>query len=268
MIPHTLELHKLSGGYGKTPVVADVTLTLTPGEWLTILGANGSGKSTLLRLMGNLLPTTAGSVLLSGRTIHNQPQRQIAQQLAVLPQSPPIPEGITVYQLVSLGRTPHQTWWQWELDAVGKEHVAAALHRANLWDLRERAVVSLSGGQRQRAFLALALAQSAQVLLLDEPTTFLDIRYQLEILELLRQLQRRESLSLVVVLHDINLAARYSDRLALMKQGEIHAVGPTAAVLTPENLQAVFEVRVAMFDTPYGSQIVPLPDRDSLPSGT
>ncbi|NJK34514.1 MAG: ABC transporter ATP-binding protein [Oscillatoriales cyanobacterium SM2_2_1] len=259
MLPHTLELHNLSGGYGPVPIIADVTFTLSQGHWLTILGANGSGKSTLLRLISHLLPSTAGTVLLSGRTIHHQPQRQIAQQLAILPQSPPIPEGITVYQLVSLGRTPHQTWWQWELDANGKKQVAAALERTDLWELRDRAIASLSGGQRQRAFLALALAQSAQVLLLDEPTTYLDIRYQLEILELLSQLKRTESLSLVVVLHDINLAARYSDRLALMRQGSLFALGSTADVLTPENLRAVFEVNVSILATPYGPQVIPLP---------
>lgn len=253
-----LESRNLSGGYGDRPIVEAVTLGLERGEWLSLVGANGSGKSTLLRLLSRILKPQRGTVLLSGRDIHTLPPTAMARQLALLPQQQTLPAGLTVYQLVSLGRSPHQPWWQWDLDEAGRQQVEAALHWTELEAYRDRPVSDLSGGERQRAFLALALAQDPQVLLLDEPTTFLDIHYQLQLLELLKRLNRQRGLSIITVLHDINLAARYSDRLALLRQGRLWAIGETAAVLTPDLLRDVFEVEVALVSTPVGLQICPL----------
>ncbi|MDA0673709.1 MAG: ABC transporter ATP-binding protein [Cyanobacteria bacterium] len=253
-----LAAQQLSGGYGDRPIVQAVNLDLVPGEWLTLVGANGSGKSTLLRLLSRILKPQEGRVFLLGRDIHTLSPTAMARRLALLPQQQSLPAGLTVQQLVSLGRSPHQPWWQWELDAAGRDQVERALTWTELLTYRDRPVTDLSGGERQRAVLALALAQDPQVLLLDEPTTFLDIHYQLQLLELLKRLNRDHGLTLVTVLHDINLAARYSDRLALMRQGHLWAIGPTPEVLTPHTLREVFEVEVTLMQTPVGLQICPL----------
>ncbi|MEL6929142.1 MAG: ABC transporter ATP-binding protein [Cyanobacteria bacterium J06600_6] len=253
----SLSSHNLSGGYSDRLVIKDIDLDLEQGEWLSILGANGSGKSTLLKLLCRLIDPVKGKVLLDGKSIHQLPPQSVARQMAILPQQQTVPNGLTVEQLVSLGRTPYQSWYNWELNLQDKSFVAKALVQTQLESLKHRMVTQLSGGERQRAFLALALAQDPQILLLDEPTTYLDINYQLQLLELLKTLNR-QGLTIVTVLHEINLAVRYSDRLALLKQGQLYTVGETAAVLTPENLAEVFGLRVAIIDTPVGKQICPL----------
>jgi iron complex transport system ATP-binding protein len=254
----TLESCELTGGYTQENVVHNISLTVYKGEWLSILGANGSGKSTLLRLISRILAPRLGMVLLDGKSIHTQSAQTIAQQLALLPQQQMIPSGLTVEQLVSLGRAPHQPWWQWELSPTDRQQVRLALESTGLIQYGDRPVETLSGGERQRAFLALALAQAPQVLLLDEPTTYLDLRYQLELLELLKQLNQQQGITIVTVLHDLNLAARFSDRLALLKQGQRYDLGPPAAVLTPANLAAIFGITAAILQTPIGIQICPL----------
>lgn len=180
----------------------------------------------------------------------------------MLPQQQTVPAGLTVYQLVSLGRNPHQPWWQWELDAQDRTKVNQALIATGMNEFSDRPIAQLSGGERQRAFLALALAQDPQVLLLDEPTTYLDINYQLQLLELLKQLQQQK-LTLITVLHDINLAARYSDRLALLKQGCLFSLGTPKQVLIPEIAQ-VFGIDVVILQTPVGLQICPLASRKNV----
>jgi iron complex transport system ATP-binding protein len=254
----TLTSQNLSGGYQDTSVIQGINLLLQTGEWLSLLGANGSGKSTLLKLLSRRLLPQYGSVLLDGKAIHSQSAQIVAKKLAILPQQPMIPAGLTVRQLVSLGRTPHQPWWQWQLDPEDQQKVAAALEQTQIEKFSDRPVDQLSGGERQRAFLALALAQDPQVLLLDEPTTYLDLHYQLELLELLKHLNQQRGLSIITVLHDVNLAARYSDRLAMLYQGQLWAVGSPAEILTPENLRQVFGVEAVVLDTLVGLQICPL----------
>jgi len=253
-----LESQALTGGYGEESIVNNISFTLQPGEWLSILGANGSGKSTLLRLLSRILSPQQGTVLLDGKSIHTQSAQIVAQTLALLPQQQTIPSGLTVRQLVSLGRAPHQSWWQWELNAEDHKRVTLALESTELVTYRDRPVEQLSGGERQRAFLALALAQAPQVLLLDEPTTYLDLRYQLELLELLKHLNHDQDIAIITVLHDVNLAARYSDRLALLKTGQLYHLGTPTEVLTPDNLAAIFGIDAAILQTPVGIQICPL----------
>lgn len=253
-----LEAHNLTGGYAGKPIVQEITLALQSGEWLSLVGANGSGKSTLLKLMSRLLKPQTGAVLLDGKAIHTQNAAVVAQKLALLPQQQIIPVGLTVRQLVSLGRTPHQPWWQWELDPEDRDKVEKALQLTRMQPLRDHPVEQLSGGERQRAFLALALAQDPQVLLLDEPTTYLDIRYQLQLLELLKKLNQEQKLSIITVLHDVNLAARYSSRIALLYQSKIWAVAEPRIVLTPENLADVLGIKVTVLETPVGLQICSL----------
>lgn len=252
-----LTSHNLSGGYNQQAVVTKINLNLQAGEWLSILGANGSGKSTLLKLLCRVIEPLQGKVLLDGKAIHQLPPHIVARKIAVLPQQQTIPSGLTVEQLVSLGRTPYQPWYQWDLNAKDRVFVDDALKQTQLDSLRQRPVTQLSGGERQRAFLALALAQAPEILLLDEPTTYLDINYQLQLLELLKQLNLK-GLTVVTVLHEINLAIRYSARLALIKKGQLLTIGETTEVITSENLAQVFGVEVAILDTPVGKQICPL----------
>jgi len=253
-----LEAQNLVGGYTTTPIIHGIDLALQKGEWLSLVGANGSGKSTLLKLLSRILQPQKGTVILDGKAIHTQPAQVVAQKLAILPQQQTIPAGLTVRQLVSLGRTPHQPWWQWELDREDRQKVDEAIVETGIEQFSDRLVENLSGGERQRAFLALALAQAPQVLLLDEPTTYLDIHYQLQLLELLKHLNQQQKLSIVTVLHEVNLAARYSDRIAMLKQGSLWDIGTPTEVLTPENLAQVFGVEVIILQTPVGLQICPI----------
>ncbi|MBU7586062.1 MAG: ABC transporter ATP-binding protein [Nostoc sp. TH1S01] len=250
-----LELQNLTGGYTAEPIVKDINLTLQTGEWLSLVGANGSGKSTLLKLLSRILTPQQGIVLLDGKAIHSQPPNVVAQKLALLPQQQTVPVGLNVRQLVSLGRTPHQPWWQWELTAQDWQKVDAAIQKTQLENKCDRPVEQLSGGERQRAFLALALAQEPKVLLLDEPTTYLDINYQLQLLELLKNLNQQQELTIVTVLHELNLAARYSSRIALLKQGKLWGVGTPKEVLTPQAIAQVFGVDAVIIQTPVGLQV-------------
>jgi iron complex transport system ATP-binding protein len=198
-------------------------------------------------------------VFLAGDSLDELSNQAVARTLAVqTQQQPPVPPGMTVWQLVAMGRSPHQPWWQWDSSPEDRFWIENALESTDLRDFAERPLAQLSGGEQQRAFLALALAQNPQVLFLDEPTTFLDVRYQLDLLELLKRLNRDRRLAIVTVLHDINLAARYSHRLALIQQGQILEIGPPKDVLTPENLKQVFDIEALILDTPVGLQVCPL----------
>jgi iron complex transport system ATP-binding protein len=253
-----IETKNLAGGYTTQPIIQEINLAIQQGEWLSLVGANGSGKSTLLKMLSRILKPQMGHVFLDGEEIHHQPAQIVAQKLAILPQQQTLPPGLTVRQLVSLGRTPHHPWWQWDLNAEDRQQVEAAIAQTRIEKFRDRPVEQLSGGERQRAFLALALAQNPKVLLLDEPTTYLDIRYQLELLELLKKLNLEQQLAIITVLHDVNLAARYSDRIAMLAQGHLTTIGQPTAVLTPANIARVFGVEVVVLDTPVGLQICPL----------
>jgi iron complex transport system ATP-binding protein len=259
-----LEAQDLVVSYGTNRILKGINLTVFPGEWVSLIGPNGSGKSTCLKALSGLLSISGGVVRLHNRAIHELTAKTVAQHLALLPQQPVVPEGLTVQQLVQLGRSPYQGWWQWHPSREDQDKVTQALVQTNLESFRHRSLESLSGGERQRAFLALALAQDPQVLLLDEPTTFLDLRYQLELLEVIKHLNQTQSLTVITVLHDLNLAARYSQRLALMHQGQIWAVGDPATILNSENLAAVYGIEASILQTPLGIQICPLNPSTSL----
>ncbi|ONI60831.1 ABC transporter ATP-binding protein [Okibacterium fritillariae] len=236
---HTLVVERLVLGYGDRVVIDGLDLVIPTGRITAIVGANACGKSTLLRSMSRLLTPRGGSVLLDGKQIHKMPPKQLAQTLGLLPQSPIAPEGITVSDLVGRGRHPHQgifSRWSTDDDAA----VAAALEATGILDLAERSVDELSGGQRQRVWIAMALAQQTDLLLLDEPTTFLDVNHQVEVLDLLTDLNRARGTTVVMVLHDLNLAARYADNLVAIADGAVHAAGPAAEVLTEDCVRAVF----------------------------
>lgn len=234
-----LRTENLTLAYGPRMVVEGLDLTLPPGRVTAILGPNGCGKSTLLKALARLIRPEAGRVTLDGQDIHALPTRTVARRLGLLPQAPIAPEGITVADLVARGRAPWRgllAGWS-EADEAAR---SAALAATGLEDLASRPVAALSGGQRQRVWIALALAQQTEHLLLDEPTTWLDLPHQIEVLALLRRLNREEGRSIVTVLHDLSLAARFADHLVLMSAGRMLAEGPPAEVLTPGALRAAF----------------------------
>ncbi|WP_430867319.1 ABC transporter ATP-binding protein [Demequina aurantiaca] len=255
---HTLEANQLSLGYGDRLVVDNLSLEIPPGKITAIVGANACGKSTLLRSMTRLLSPRSGHVLLDGKSVHRMPAKELAREMGLLPQSPIAPEGITVADLVGRGRHPHQrvmSRWTRQDD----EAVAAALEATETLELAERAVDELSGGQRQRAWIAMALAQETDVLLLDEPTTFLDVAHQVEVLDLLTDLNRERGTTIVMVLHDLNLAARYADHLVAMVDGGVHAVGTPGAVFTVDMVRAVFGLESAVIEDPTSGTPLMLP---------
>ncbi|MFI6598050.1 ABC transporter ATP-binding protein [Nonomuraea sp. NPDC050536] len=236
-------------GYGERVIVDGLDLGIEAGTVTTIIGPNGCGKSTLLRALGRLLKPQGGEVLLDGRLITAIPTKEVARTLTVLPQAPTAPEGLTVADLVARGRHPHQTWYrQWSSD--DEAAVGQALELTGLADLAERPLDELSGGQRQRAWISMALAQGTDLLLLDEPTTFLDLAHQVEVLELVRHLHRAAGRTIVMVLHDLNLAARYTDRLVAMRDGKVIAAGPPHEVLTEDLLREVFELDAKVIEDP------------------
>ncbi|WP_327028503.1 ABC transporter ATP-binding protein [Micromonospora sp. NBC_01740] len=255
---HTLAVESLTLGYADRVVIDSLDLLVPPGKITAIVGANACGKSTLLRSMSRLLAPRAGHVLLDGEQVHRLPARQLARTLGLLPQSPTAPEGITVADLVGRGRNPHQrvfSRWSREDDAA----VAAALDATQTADLADRPVDELSGGQRQRVWIAMALAQQTDLLLLDEPTTFLDVSHQVEVLDLLTDLNLTRGTTIVMVLHDLNLAARYADHLIALAAGRLHAAGEPARVLTQECVRAVFGLESQVIVDPTSQKPLMLP---------
>ncbi len=255
---HQLTAEGLTLGYGERTVIAHLDLAVPPGRVTAIVGANACGKSTLLRAMARLLVPRAGRVVLDGKEVHRTPAKALARVLGLLPQSPVAPEGITVADLVGRGRHPHQgllSRWSREDDVA----VASALDATGTAELAERHVDELSGGQRQRVWIAMALAQETDLLLLDEPTTFLDVSHQVEVLDLLTDLNRSRGTTVVMVLHDLNLAARYADHLIALADGRPYAVGDPAEVLTEETVRAVFGIDSQVITDPTSGRPLMLP---------
>jgi iron-siderophore transport system ATP-binding protein len=244
-----LRVSGLHLSYGEQPIISDLDLAVPPGRITAVVGANACGKSTLLRALARLLAPRQGAVRLDGRELHTIPTRELARRLGILPQSPVAPEGLTVIDLVTRGRSPHQTWWrQWS--RADEEAVHRALRATGMTGLADRPVDRLSGGQRQRAWIAMAVAQDTTVLLLDEPTTYLDVAHQIDVLDLITDLNRREDRTVVMVLHDLNQACRYADHIIAMKSGRIVAEGAPAAVITAPAVAEVFDLRCQVITDP------------------
>lgn len=253
-----LHAEGLSFTYRDDLVLKALDIEVPAGRITAIIGANGSGKSTVLKNMARLLKPTAGAVYLDGQAIHRLPTRLVAQQLAVLPQAPQAPDGLKVRELVRYGRHP----WQGGMRPLSKQDEAKvdeAIALANLEDLAHRPVGSLSGGQRQRAWIGLALAQDSPLLLLDEPTTSLDLAHQFEVLTLLERLNRERGKTVVLVLHDINHASRYAHRVVALHEGRVVASGPPREVLTADNLRTVYGIEVRLIEDPVSGGLLCLP---------
>ncbi|GIG88469.1 ABC transporter ATP-binding protein [Plantactinospora endophytica] len=234
-----LSTRDLAVGYEDRTVIDGLDLELPADAFTVIVGPNACGKSTLLRTMARLLTPRRGTVLLDGAAIRDLPTRAVARRLGVLPQSPLVPEGVTVVDLVGRGRQPYQRWWrQWSPE--DEVAVREAMTLADVETLAERPVDTLSGGQRQRVWIAMTLAQDTEALLLDEPTTFLDLAHQVEVLDLLHRLRAERGRTVVAVLHDLNQAARYADHLIAMRDGAVVAAGPPREILTADLVRDVF----------------------------
>jgi iron complex transport system ATP-binding protein len=255
---HSLTADALTLAYGDRVIVDDLQLQVPPGKITAIVGANGCGKSTLLRALARLISPKAGQVVLDGKALHARPSKEIARTLGLLPQSPIAPEGIAVADLVGRGRHPHQKLLaRWS--ARDYEVVAQSLAVTGTDDLAERSVDELSGGQRQRVWIAMALAQETDILLLDEPTTFLDVAHQVEVLDLLTDLNRDRGTTIVMVLHDMNLAARYADHLFALRSGRIVASGAPNEVMTSELIREVFDLDALVVPDPVSGSPIVLP---------
>jgi len=238
---NALTTRQLSVGYDRHIVVPELSVTLPTGRFTAIVGANGCGKSTLLKALARLLRPLAGEVLLNGTDVREFPSRQLAQRLSILLQSASAPEALTVRELVSYGRYPHGRWLR-NNHPDDVQVIQWAMEVTRISEFAERPVNSLSGGQQQRVWIAMTLSQGAKILLLDEPTNHLDMSHQLEIMELLLTLNQREQRSVVMVMHDLNLAARYSEHLIVMREGTILVQGPPADVMTEETIRQAFGV--------------------------
>ncbi|QNK08666.1 iron complex transport system ATP-binding protein [Raoultella sp. BIGb0399] len=259
-------LDALSAGYGQTLIVDDIHLTIPHGKMTVLAGANGSGKSTLLSTIARMLKPLGGSVRLDGQSIHEMPTRAVSRQLGILPQSPLTPEGLTVFELVSRGRYPWQGFMRQWSDA-DQQAVEEAMALTGTTEFARLPVDSLSGGQRQRCWIAMALAQQTATILLDEPTTWLDLRYQVDILELLQTLTREHGRTVVTVLHDLNFAVNYADLLVFLKQGRIAGVVGEDERCTPALIKTVFDVEVQMSLNPQTGKPFFMPFRSPQGAG-
>ncbi|MEF2968240.1 ABC transporter ATP-binding protein [Paenibacillus sp. M1] len=245
----SLKTAHLDIAYEDRMIVQDLNISIPQGKITALVGANGSGKSTILKTMARILQPKNGSVLLDGKSIHKQSTRDVAKQLAILPQNPTAPEGLTVYELVSYGRFPHQKGFG-GLKTEDRKIIEWAIEATRMQEFSDRALEHLSGGQRQRAWIAMALAQETDILFLDEPTTFLDMAHQLEVLQLLEELNAESSRTIVMVVHDLNHAARYAHHMIAIKKGEAVAVGAPEEVVTSEVLREVFGIEADIVTDP------------------
>lgn len=244
-----LRTERVTLAYDEAVVIGDLTIAVPEGRVTSVVGPNGCGKSTLLRSLARLMKPRGGAIYLDGDAITKLPTREVAKRLGILPQSPAAPEGLTVRELAAQGRYPHQSWFQ-QWSKGDEAAVEKALETTGMRELADRPLDTLSGGQRQRGWISMALAQETETLLLDEPTTFLDMAHQLEVLQLLDRLNRSEGRTILMVLHDLNNAARYSHQMIALKSGEVFAAGRPREVVTAELLRNVFGVEADIVPDP------------------
>ncbi|PWA12900.1 iron ABC transporter ATP-binding protein [Pueribacillus theae] len=245
-----LTVDRVAVGYSNTIIINELSVTIPDKKITTIIGPNGCGKSTLLKALARILKTQKGAVFLDGRAIHQLPTKEIAKKMAILPQSSEAPPGLTVFELVSYGRYPHQRGFG-TLKQEDLKHIHWAIEVTGLSELRDRPVEALSGGQRQRVWIAMALAQDTEILVLDEPTTYLDLAHQLDILIMLKRLNEEEGKTIVMVLHDLNHASRFSQYMIAMKDGKIMTEGSPEEVMTHDHLETVFDIQAILTACPF-----------------
>jgi iron complex transport system ATP-binding protein len=254
-----IDVSGLSFSFGNKPVLKDISFEVGDGEFLGLMGPNGSGKTTLLRCLMNYLSPKSGTISIDGKILSELSAGQVARTFAVVPQSSATDFTFSAYDIVMMGRIPHMSG---RLTGTTKEDIVAvrtAMERTNTWQFAGRQFSALSGGERQRIIIARALAQQPKALLLDEPTVYLDISGQIEIMDLIRRLNKETGITVVAVLHDVNLAARYCDRIALLSNGTLEIIGPPSEVITPATVQAVYGVDVVIRKDPFTNAVYVLP---------
>lgn len=239
----------LNISYGNLDIVKDLNLEIPKGKITTIIGANGCGKSTILKTLARIIKPKSGSIYINDKELNSQDSKELAKAMAVLPQSPQAPNGLTVEELISYGRFPHQKGFG-KLKDEDKDIINWALEKTRILEFRDRPIEALSGGQRQRAWIAMALAQETDILLLDEPTTYLDLAHQLEVLKLLEELNKKEGRTIVMVIHELNNAARFADHMIGVKKGKIVCQGTVHEVMTKENLREIFNIDAEIVNEP------------------
>jgi len=247
-----LKVDQVEIGYSNAMIIDDLSVSIPEKKITTIIGPNGCGKSTLLKAISRILKTKSGAVYLDGNAIHKLSTKEVAKKMAILPQSADAPGGLTVFELVSYGRFPHQKGFG-SLTKEDYEHIYWAIDVTGLNEFKDRPIEALSGGQRQRVWIAMALAQDTEILILDEPTTYLDLAHQLDILLLLKRLNEEEGRTIVMVLHDLNHASRFSHYMIAMRNGELLTEGTPEEVMTCANLQHVFNIDASIVTCPFSA---------------
>lgn len=246
---NTLSTQSLTLGYGDYIVLKDINVKIPKNKITILVGSNGCGKSTLLKTMARLLKPISGKVMLGDLSVFDKSSKDIAKELAILTQSPSAPEDLTIFNLVKQGRYPYQKWFsQWTKE--DERIVDYALEKTGLMELKHKKISDLSGGQRQRAWIAMTIAQQTDTILLDEPTNHLDIKYKIEVLDLLKNLNQQEQRNIVIVLHDINLAARYADHIIAIKDGNVYAEGEPKEIITEKLIKDVFDINSVIIECP------------------
>jgi iron complex transport system ATP-binding protein len=259
-----LTAHKLTLAYDRTTIIRDLHVDIPAHQITALVGPNGCGKSTLLKGLARLIKPQSGVVYLHNISIAKLSTKEVAKRLGMLPQNPSAPEGLTVRELVAQGRYPHQSWLQ-QWSKEDEQLTEQALVITGMTELSDRPLDSLSGGQRQRAWIAMALAQNTDILLLDEPTTFLDLAHQIEVLDLLYELNQSQGRTIVMVLHDLNQACRYADYLVVMRQGNIYAQGMPSEVMTEAMVEEVFGLKSNIMRDPVAGTPMCIPISQKMP---
>lgn len=255
---YALEVKNLSFGYGKENILDNISFRIKQGEFISIIGPNGSGKSTLLKLLNNIYKPKSGTILVQGRNIKDYNGKELARSIALVPQNTVIDYGFTVEDIVLMGRYPYIGRFEKEKEE-DYQIVDKALKLTNTYNLKKRRINEISGGECQRVIIAKALAQNPDIILLDEPTSHLDINHQMEIVKLLEELNKKQGTTIVLVIHDINLAARYSDRILLLNEGRILAVGEPSIVINEPNIERAYNLEVAIERNPITNSICVIP---------
>ena len=245
----------LNISYGNLDIVKDLNLDIPKGKITTIIGSNGCGKSTILKTIARIIQAKSGDIFVNNINIKEQSPKDLAKVMAVLPQSPQAPRGLTVEELIAYGRFPHQKGFG-KMRKEDEDIVTWALQSTGIEEFRERPIEALSGGQRQRAWIAMALAQQTEILILDEPTTYLDLAHQLEILKLLEELNKKQGTTIVMVIHELNNAARFADHMIGVKKGKVVCEGTAHEVMTKENLKELFNIDAEIVEDPRNNKPV------------
>ena len=253
-----LKLENFSSGYKNNFVVKNINLSVNSGEWLGVIGPNGSGKSTLIKGILRIIRPFRGNIYLKNKDIKFLSNKKISQTISFLPQQLNSNLMLTVRQLVALGRSPYKEFWEFELNKIDQEIINKSLNLVDMYDLKDKQINQISGGQLQRAYLALALAQEPEILILDEPTNALDLKYQIKLLEIIKDLKLNSNISVITILHDLNLAARYSEKILALKSGKSIGYGSCDEIINEKFIKEIFDINVLVSETPYGKQIYPI----------